>query len=277
MLDKLFVKQKLEQFLQEDIGHQDITTDNLSFEKEINAKIIAKENCVICGIDFAKQVFYLIDDSIEFDFCVNDGYFAEKGETILEIKGNGKSILKGERVALNILQRLSGISTNTKKYVKELEGTKAKILDTRKTTPGFRAFEKYAVKVGGGYNHRFALYDMVMLKDNHIALAGGIKKAVEEIRKNVSPMVKIEVEVSDLEQFKEALDLNIDIIMLDNMSIEDIKKAVQINNGKADLEASGNITLQNIKQVAETGVDFISSGALIHSARWVDLSLRFLD
>ena len=277
MLDKLFVKQKLEQFLQEDIGYQDITTDNLSFEKEINAKIIAKENCVICGIDFAKQVFYLIDDSIEFDFCTNDGHLAEKGETILEIKGNGKSILKGERVALNILQRLSGISTNTKKYVKELEGTKAKILDTRKTTPGFRAFEKYAVKVGGGYNHRFALYDMVMLKDNHIALAGGIKKAVEEIRKNVSPMVKIEVEVSDLEQFKEALSLGVDVIMLDNMSIEDMKKAVQLNNGKSALEASGNITLQNIRQVAETGVDFISSGALIHAARWIDLSLKFLD
>ena len=277
MLDKLFVKQKLEQFLQEDIGYQDITTDNLPFEEEIDAIIIAKEECVVCGIEFAKQVFHLIDDSIEFDFCVNDGHFAEVGEILLEIKGNGKSILKGERVALNILQRLSGISTNTQKYVKELKGTKTKILDTRKTTPGFRAFEKYAVKVGGGYNHRFALYDMVMLKDNHIVLAGGIRNAVEEIRKNVSPMIKIEVEVSDLEQFKEALELDIDVIMLDNMSIEDMRIAVEMNYSNAKLEASGNITLQNIRQVAETGVDFISSGALIHSAKWVDLSLRFFN
>ncbi len=276
MLDKIFVKKKLEEFLLEDIGYQDITTDNLSFEKVINAKIIAKEDCVICGIEFAKQVFNIIDQQIEFPFSVKDGYFAKNGETVIEIKGNGKSILKGERLALNILQRLSGISTNTKRYSEVLKGTKTKILDTRKTTPGFRAFEKYAVKIGGGYNHRFALYDMVMLKDNHIALSGGIKNAVEEIRKNVSPMVKIEVEVSNLEEFKEALSLNVDVIMLDNMSIKDMKEAVKLNNEKALLEASGNITIDNLKQVAETGVDFISSGALIHAARWIDLSLKFL-
>ncbi len=275
LLNKLFIKKKLEEFLLEDIGYQDITTDNLSFEKNIEAKITAKEDCVICGVEFAKETFRIIDETLEFLFSKKDGYDAKKGDVILEIKGNGKSILKGERVALNILQRLSGISTNTKKYVEKIKHTNTKILDTRKTTPGFRAFEKYAVKIGGGSNHRFALYDMVMLKDNHIKLAGGIKKAVEEIKKNVSPMVKIEVEVSNLEEFKEILNFDVDIVMLDNMSIEDIKKAVNLNNKKFLLEASGNITAENIKQVAETGVDFISSGALIHSAKWVDLSLKF--
>lgn len=275
LLNKIFVRKKLKEFLLEDIGHQDITTDNLSFEKDVKAKIIAKEDCTICGVEFAKQVFDIIDNTLVFSFFIPDGSEVKKGETILEIQGNGKSILKAERVALNILQRLSGISTNTKKYVNLLEGTNTKILDTRKTTPGFRAFEKYAVKIGGGFNHRFALYDMVMLKDNHISLAGGIKKAVQEIRSNVSPMVKIEVEVSNLEEFKEALELNVDIIMLDNMSIKEMEKAVKLNNGKSLLEASGNITLENIKEIAKTGVDFISSGALIHSAKWVDLSLRF--
>ena len=275
MLDKVFLRKKLEEFYLEDIGYKDITTDNLPFDKEVEAYIIAKEEGIIAGLEFAKDVFLLIDPNISFSFSLKDGAYVKKGQEILKIKGNAKSILKGERLSLNILQRLSGIATTTNRYVEKIKDLKTQLLDTRKTTPGFRAFEKYAVTVGGGKNHRFALYDMVMIKDNHIALAGSIKKAVEEIRKRVSPMVKIEVETSNLKDVKEALEAKVDIIMLDNMSIEEMKKAVELINGEALTEASGNITLENIRDVALTGVDFISSGAIIHSSKWLDISLRF--
>ncbi|WP_457642183.1 carboxylating nicotinate-nucleotide diphosphorylase [Persephonella sp.] len=275
MLDRLFVRKKIKEFLDEDIGYQDLTTDNLQKDKIIKAKIVAKEEGILAGIEFAKEVFLVIDPEIKFSFSLKDGDKINKGQEVLVIKGSGKSILKGERTALNILQKLSGIATTTYRYIQKIKNQNTKILDTRKTTPGFRAFEKYAVKVGGGYNHRFALYDMVMIKDNHIVLAGGIKEAVTQIRKNLSPMVKIEVEVSDLEQLKEAVDLNVDIVMLDNMSIEDMKKAVEMAKGRVLLEASGNITLDNVAEVASTGVDFISTGSLIHSSRWLDLSLKF--
>ncbi len=274
-MDRIFLKKQLERFYLEDIGHEDITTDNLEIDKNVNAKIIAKESGLLAGAVFAKEVFLMVDSSLQINILKNEGEEIKKGDVLLEIKGNGKSILKGERLALNIMQRLSGIATKTIQFVKALEGTNVKLLDTRKTTPGFRAFEKYAVRVGGGYNHRFALYDMVMLKDNHIALVGSIKKAVEQIRKKVSPMVKIEVETNNLEQVEEALKSGVDVIMLDNMSIDDMKEAVKIINKKAQVEASGNITLKNIKEIAQTGVDFISTGAPIHSSKWLDLSLKF--
>ena len=276
MLDRLFVRKKIEEFLLEDIGYQDITTDNLRIEKDIEAIIVSKENGIAAGIDISLTVFDIIDGGIKIKKLKQDGEFIEKGDVLAVIKGNGKSILKGERVMLNILQRMSGIATNTKKFSDKIKGTRAKILDTRKTTPGFRAFEKYAVRIGGGYNHRFALYDMVLIKDNHISLAGGIKEAVKQIRKNVSPMVKIEVEVSSLEEFKEALELEVDIVMLDNMSVKEVKEAVKLNSGRKHLEVSGNITVNNIREYAETGVDFISSGAVIHSAKWLDISLKFI-
>ncbi|RMA96166.1 carboxylating nicotinate-nucleotide diphosphorylase [Hydrogenothermus marinus] len=274
-MDRIFLKKQLERFYLEDIGYKDITTDSLTVDKQIKAKIIAKEDGIFAGGIFAKEVFLMVDNTLEINILKKEGQEIKKGETLIEIKGSGKSILKGERLSLNILQRLSGIATKTREFVKALEGTKTKLLDTRKTTPGFRAFEKYAVKIGGGYNHRFALYDMVMIKDNHISLVGSIKEAVNQIKRNVSPMVKIEVETSNLEQVKEALESDVDIIMLDNMSLKEMKDAVKLINGKALTEASGNITLENIKQVAQTGVDFISTGATIHSSKWLDISLKF--
>jgi len=275
MLDRLFVRKKIEEFLLEDIGHQDVTTDSLMSDRNVEAYLISKETGILAGVDTAPVVLEIVDPSVKITKHKEDGEKIEKGEKIATIKGSGKSILKSERVMLNIIQRLSGIATNTYLYVEKIKGTGVKILDTRKTTPGFRAFEKYAVKVGGGYNHRFALYDMVMIKDNHIALTGSIKEAVKQIKNNVSPMIKVEVEVNSIQQFEEALSTEADIIMLDNMDIDEIKKAVEINRGRKLLEVSGNITIHNIRDYAETGVDFISSGALIHSAKWLDISLKF--
>ena len=273
-MNNLYIQEKLKEFLLEDIGVKDITTDSLDVDRKARGYFIAKDDGVLAGIDFAIYIFKILDENLKVITYKKDGSSVKKGETILKIEGNGKALLKGERTALNITQRLSGIATLTKKYVERLEGTKTKLLDTRKTTPGFRYFEKYAVKVGGGENHRFALYDMVMIKDNHILLAGSISEAVKQIKKKVSPMVKIEVEVSNLEELKEALECDVDIIMLDNMNLEDMKEAVNLVNSKVKLEASGNITLDNIREVALTGVDFISTGATIHSSKWLDISME---
>lgn len=273
-MDNLFIQQKLKEFLYEDMGTGDITTDNLDIDRKVIGYFVAKEDGILAGIEFAIQIFKILDKNLRVISYKKDGSVIKRGDILLEIEGDGKALLKGERTALNITQRLSGIATLTRKYVEKLEGTKTKLLDTRKTTPGFRYFEKYAVKVGGGENHRFALYDMVMIKDNHISLAGSIRKAVKQIKNKVSPMVKIEVEVSNLEELEEALSCDIDIIMLDNMNLEDMRKAVNIVNGKVKLEASGNITLENIKDVALTGVDYISTGATIHSSKWLDISMR---
>ncbi|WP_029519797.1 carboxylating nicotinate-nucleotide diphosphorylase [Persephonella sp. IF05-L8] len=275
MLDRLFVRKKIEEFLLEDIGYQDLTTDNLDVAKDVEAVLIAKDEGILAGVDIALEVFNVLDPDIKMEKYKNDGDKFQKGDQIIKLSGSGKSILKGERVFLNLVQKLSGIATTTNKYVQKLKGTSVKLLDTRKTTPGLRAFEKYAVRVGGGHNHRFALYDMVMIKDNHIALVGSIAEAVKQIKSKVSPMVKIEVEVSSLDEFKEALETEADIIMLDNMDIQQIKKAVEINQGRKKLEVSGNITLDNVEEYAKTGVDFISTGAVIHSSRWLDLSLKF--
>ncbi|MDM7274399.1 carboxylating nicotinate-nucleotide diphosphorylase [Sulfurihydrogenibium azorense] len=273
MLDRVFVRRKILEFLEEDIGYRDLTTDSLDVDKNVEGFFIAKQSGVVAGTVFVKEVFNLFED-VSFQSFKKEGDYIEKGEIIGLVYGNCKSILKGERVALNILQRLSGIATLTNLFVKELEGTKTKLLDTRKTTPGFRAFEKYAVKVGGGENHRFALYDMVMLKDNHITLVGSIKEAVKQIKSKVSPMVKVEVEVSNFDQLYEALETQADIIMLDNMSPTQVKEAVEIIGGKKLVEVSGNITLENIKQYALSNPDFVSTGSVIHSAKWLDISLK---
>ena len=274
MLDKNFVRKKLLEFLEEDVGHQDITTDSLDTDRYIEAYMIAKEEGVLAGIEFAKDVYNLVGDC-KLENFVKDGASIKKGDILAIVYGSGKSILKAERLSLNIVQRLSGIATLTNKYVEKIKDTGVRLLDTRKTTPGFRAFEKYAVKVGGGDNHRFALYDMVMIKDNHIALAGSITEAVNQIKKKVSPMVKIEVEVSSFEQLEEALKNPVDVIMLDNMSAEDVKKAVKLINKSKLVEVSGNITIENIRDYALAGPDFISTGAVIHSAKWLDISLKF--
>lgn len=273
MLDRVFVRRKILEFLEEDIGYRDLTTDSLDVDKNVEGFFIAKQSGVVAGTVFVKEVFNLFED-VSFQSFKKEGDYIEKGEIIGLVYGNCKSILKGERVALNILQRLSGIATLTNLFIKELEGTKTKLLDTRKTTPGFRAFEKYAVKVGGGENHRFALYDMVMLKDNHIALVGSIKEAVKQVKSKVSPIVKVEVEVSNFDQLYEALETQADIIMLDNMSPTQVKEAVEIINGKKLVEVSGNITLENIKQYALSNPDFVSTGSVIHSAKWLDISLK---
>ena len=274
MLDKNFVRKKLLEFLEEDVGHQDITTDNLDTDRYIEAYMIAKEDGILAGIEFAKEVYNLVG-GCKLENFVKDGVSIKKGDILAIVYGSGKSILKAERLSLNIVQRLSGIATLTNKYVEKIKDTGVKLLDTRKTTPGFRAFEKYAVKVGGGDNHRFALYDMVMIKDNHIALAGSITEAVNQIKKKVSPMVKIEVEVSSFEQLEEALKNPVDVIMLDNMSATDVKKAVKLINKSKLIEVSGNITIENIRDYALAGPDFISTGAVSHSAKWLDISLKF--
>lgn len=261
--------------LSEDINYIDVTTDYLIDDNSVSeAYYVAKDNGVLCGIEIAKRVFEILDESIIFDIKIKDGEEVRKGDIIAEMKGSTKNLLKGERTALNLLQHLSGIASATNRCVKLVEGTNARITDTRKTLPGLRALQKYAVTVGGGKNHRFNLSDGAMLKDNHIDAGGGITKAITALREKIGHMVKIEVEVRNLDELKEALDAKADIIMLDNMSYADMKKAVEITDGRALLEASGNVTEENIRETAETGVDIISLGALTHSVRCFDISMR---
>lgn len=261
--------------LNEDINYIDVTTDYLIDDNSVSeAYYIAKDNGVLCGIEVAKRVFEILDESIIFDIKIKDGEEVKKGDIIAEMKGSTKNLLKGERTALNLLQHLSGIASATNRCVKLVKGTNARITDTRKTLPGLRALQKYAVTVGGGKNHRFNLSDGAMLKDNHIDAGGGITKAITALREKIGHMVKIEVEVRNLDELREALDAKADIIMLDNMSYADMKKAVEITDGRALLEASGNVTEENIRETAETGVDIISLGALTHSVRCFDISMR---
>lgn len=258
----LLVEENVKRALNEDLQYGDITTESVVLDHKIaKVDIIAKEKGVIAGTEVFKMVFKILGD-VEVDFSVSDGDQVEKGQHFGQVSGDAKKILMGERVALNYMQRMCGIATLTREFVGRLEGTKVKLLDTRKTTPNMRIFEKYAVKVGGGTNHRFGLNDGVMIKDNHIEAAGGIKNAVSLARKN-SPFVrKIEVEVESIDQLKEALEAKADIIMLDNMDIKTLKEAVKLIDNRAEVEASGNVTLDNIREIAETGVDFILS--LIH-------------
>jgi nicotinate-nucleotide pyrophosphorylase (carboxylating) len=264
--------------LKEDYGSGDITTDNL-IDPALNGvgEIIAKEPLVIAGIDIVQQVFQQIDSNIVATPNYKDGDFIEKGETIVKIEGSMRALLIGERTALNFLQRLSGIATIVRSYVNILDSKKVRLVDTRKTTPGWRVLEKYAVRVGGGDNHRMGLYDGVLIKDNHIAAHGGIRQSIEQIRSKISHLIKIEIEVSDLEQVNEAVEAGADIIMLDNMDEDQIKEAVKLINGKAVIEVSGNVTKNDLPKLAGTGVDIISVGALTHSARCVDISMRIKD
>jgi nicotinate-nucleotide pyrophosphorylase (carboxylating) len=262
----------------EDIGDGDITTNNLVPPKENKTAIlVAKEKGVIAGLPVAEMVFKKFDKDIEWNEILPDGSKVVPGDIIAEFKGNYRALLTGERKALNFLQRLSGIATYANQCMYELEGTKVEILDTRKTLPGYRHLDKYAVRMGGASNHRFGLYDMVMIKDNHVQVAGGITQAVEAIRKRVPKSIKIEVETTNLKQVQEALDADVDIIMLDNMSSHLMKEAAAIINKRAKIEASGNMTIKRIRRVASTGVDYISIGALTHSVKALDISQRIID
>ncbi|MFK5882986.1 MAG: carboxylating nicotinate-nucleotide diphosphorylase [Candidatus Izemoplasma sp.] len=261
--------------IKEDIPTIDITTDNL-FSNEISeGYFIAKEDGILSGVKVMQEVFNIIDENVYVKILNSDSEFVEKGDIIALIGGSTKSILKGERVALNLMQRMSGIATLTKSFVDEITNGKTKILDTRKTTPNLRVIEKMAVLDGGGINHRLSLSDQVLIKDNHIKSAKSITNAVNIIKSKVAPTIKIEVEVENYEQFIEALTTECDIIMLDNMSNELMSKCVERNNGLKLLEASGNMVLDRIKEVSETNVDFISVGALTHSYKAMDISLKF--
>lgn len=276
MLNIGMVDEIISKALSEDIGTGDITTaSTIPKDQKISGKFIAKEAGVICGLEVVKKVFEKIDGEIIMIPHVTDGERVNKGDLIAEIKGPAVGVLTGERVALNFLQRLSGISTKTAQLLEEVKGTKAKITDTRKTTPGLRVLEKYAVRVGGGVNHRFNLSDGILIKDNHIKAAGSITNAIAAARKNAPHTLKIEVEVESMEQIEEALEAGADIIMLDNMGMEEMKKAVARINGRALVEASGNMGEKDLREVADTGVDLISVGALTHTVKAMDISLRF--
>lgn len=272
----LSLRDLIERALKEDVGTGDITTlSTISEEKEITGRFIAKESGILCGMEVAREVFSFVDPTIALDAVKKDGDAIEKGEVIATVSGKARSILTGERLALNLMQHMSGIATRTGEAVSKVAGTRARIADTRKTTPGLRVLEKYAVKCGGGSNHRFNLADGVLIKDNHIVSAGGITNAVTMARNNIPHTLKIEVEVETFDQLREALDAGADIIMLDNMSYDDMKKAVEIVNGRAVTEASGNMGEKDLRRVAETGVDLISIGALTHSVKALDISLKF--
>lgn len=261
--------------LAEDIGPGDITTDNLvDAQAPGHGEIVAKQDLVIAGLDIAKRVFQRLDDGIVFKALVQDGDFVANGSRVVTISGRLAALLSAERTALNFLQRLSGIATQVREYVLHLKGASVKLLDTRKTTPGWRELEKYAVRIGGGTNHRMGLYDAVLIKDNHIAAAGGIAEAVTRIKDKVPAAVTIEVETTTLEEVRQALDAGAHIIMLDNMNLNRIKAAVDLVSGRAQLEVSGGVTRDQLTSLAATGIDLISSGALTHSACAVDLSMK---
>ncbi|MDD4503333.1 MAG: carboxylating nicotinate-nucleotide diphosphorylase [Clostridiaceae bacterium] len=280
MLDNMTIDRIINNALAEDLGWGDVTTDSTIPDITIiKGNFIAKAEGIVCGIEICRRVFEIIDRGIEFQAFMKDGQRAFGGDVIATINGNARSILKGERTALNFFQRMSGIATMTDKFVSKISGLKVKIVDTRKTVPGLRILDKYSVKAGGGFNHRFNLSDMVLIKDNHIKAAGGITHAVAAAKENSSHAVKIEVEVESIRELIEAMEAGADIVMLDNMTLDMMKEAVSIAGGKVLLEASGNMALEgerNVRAVAETGVDIISVGALTNSVDALDISLRFL-
>lgn len=263
--------------LKEDITSEDVSTNAvMPDKKQGTAQLICKADGIICGLEVFERTFTLLDDTFRFDTDVKDGDRVEKGQLIGTLFGDIRALLSGERTALNYLQRMSGIATITNEYANELEGTKTTLLDTRKTTPNMRPFEKYAVTVGGGRNHRYNLSDGVLLKDNHIGAAGSVKKAIE-MAKDYAPFVrKIEIETETVEQVKEALEAGADIIMLDNMDNDTMKKCIELIGGKAETECSGNVTKERLREIAAIGVDYVSSGALTHSAPVLDVSLKNL-
>lgn len=274
MWNKRELGRKIEEWLHEDVGFGDVTTMSTIPETEQGVGILyAKEAGIVAGLPIAQQVFDTVDPELVFSAKVEEGARVEVGDQIAEVSGSVRSILSGERLALNLMQRLSAIATKTSEYTAAVAGTKARVVDTRKTTPGLRFLEKYAVRVGGGYNHRFALYDAVMIKDNHIKGAGSIAQAVAAARAAIPHTMTIEVEAESLGQVREALEAGADIIMLDNMSNEQMVEAVQLIDGRALVEASGGVNLETIGAIAKTGVDIISVGALTHSVKAFDISL----
>jgi nicotinate-nucleotide pyrophosphorylase (carboxylating) len=267
----------LRRVLEEDIGTGDVTTlATIQPGTQASAELVAKEDFVLSGIDVAKRVFHLLSAETAFEKLIEDGQSVKRGDVLAWIKGDAAVLLQGERVALNLLQRMCGVATLTAEFVKEIEETGAIIVDTRKTTPGLRVLEKYSVRMGGGGNHRMALYDAVLIKENHIAAAGGITSAVSRARQNVPHTQKVEVEVRNQVEVAEALDAGADILLLDNMSTEELRAAVEMIDGRAITEASGGVNLETVREIAETGVRLISVGALTHSCRAVDISMLFV-
>lgn len=279
MINSVYVDNIIKTALLEDINYLDCATDYLiDGEQENTARFLAKSDGVLCGIDIALRVFEVLQPgSVKAEVYKNDGDVLQKGDIIAEIHGKTKTILKGERTALNLIQHMSGIATATAKAVELVKGTKASIADTRKTLPGLRPLQKYAVTVGGGRNHRYNLSDAAMLKDNHVDAGGGISAAVKKLKEKLGHMTKVELEVRNLDELGQALEAGVDVIMLDNMSVEMMRDAVEITNGRALLEASGGITDETIREIAETGVDIISMGALTHSVTAFDISLKISD
>ena len=263
--------------LLEDINYIDVTTDYLVDENSVStAKYVSKDEGVLCGIDVAMRVFQLLDSNVKCEIFIHDGEKVKKGDIIARITGSTRALLKGERTALNIVQHMSGVATATNRCVELVKGTKASVADTRKTLPGLRVLQKYAVTVGGGKNHRYNLSDCAMLKDTHLDAYGSMTGAVNALREKMGHTVKIEVEVGNLEELKEALTLGVEIIMLDNMTPEQMAEAIRVIDGRAETECSGNITKENIKTITSLGVDYVSSGALTHSAPILDISLKHL-
>lgn len=268
------VRDVIQRALAEDIGFGDLTTESMvPVDATTSGRIVVRASGVIAGLPFAAEVFRSIDPAIQFEAHVADGTRVEPGDIVARLSGPARGILTGERVALNLLQQLSGVATLARQIVERIEGTRARLLDTRKTVPGLRAFQRYAVRVGGGWNHRFNLFDGILIKENHIAVSGGITAAVERARSAVGPMTRIEVEVESFEQLEEAIAAGADMVLLDNMTPDELRQAVDLARGRATLEASGDISLETARAVAESGVDFFSSGALTHSARALNLSL----
>lgn len=279
MINPIYVDNIIKTALLEDINYLDTTTDYLIDEQQENfARFLAKSDGVLCGIDIALRVFEILQpQGFEAKVYKHDGDKLKKGDIIAEIHGKTRALLKGERTALNLIQHMSGIATATNRAVEIIKGTKASIADTRKTLPGMRPLQKYAVTVGGGRNHRYNLSDAAMLKDNHVDAGGGIKNAVAKLKSKLGHMTKIELEVRNLDELRQALEAKVDVIMLDNMSCEMMREAVEITNGQAMLEASGGITDETLRDIAETGVDIISMGAITHSVTAFDISLKISD
>ncbi len=274
MLNRFYIEEHVKNALKEDISFEDITTDNLTGENDkLNCILNTREDGIFCGKEVFETVFKLLSDDVEIKFYVKDGDTIKKGDKLAELSGPARAILTGERTALNYIQRMSGIATTSRKYQEAISGYNVRMVDTRKNTPNFRIFEKYAVKTGCGYVHRFNLSDCAMIKDNHVKFAGSITKAVEKLRKSISHAHKIEVECDTLEQVKEAITCGADIIMLDNMSIDTMKEAVTIINHQAIVEASGRVNMDTLKEIASTGVDIISSSAIVAKAPTLDLGL----
>ena len=274
MLSNFYVEEHVKSALMEDIGFGDVTTESIVGEDEIfKASLVSRSEGIICGLNVFKTVFKILSDRVKVDLLFKDGDKIQKGDVLARIEGPGKYLLLGERVSLNYIQRMSGIATETHKYQTAIGDLPCKIVDTRKTTPGFRAFEKYSVKTGGGALHRFNLSDCAMIKDNHIQVAGSVTKAVEKVKANLSHAHKIELECDTIDQIKEALPLGIDIIMLDNMDLDTMKSAVKLIDHRAIVEASGNVRLETVRAIAECGVDIISSSAIVAKAPTLDIAL----